>query len=76
MPESHMLVTVIYGLVGATGALAIVVFIWGFVEYITKIGLPAIQRDRGVSIMEWGVRLIITAIFLILVLKFLERWFA
>jgi hypothetical protein len=75
MSESEAVITIVYGLIGATGALAIVVFAWGFAEYITKIGLPGKMRDPGIGIMEWGVRLILTAVFLILVLKFLERWF-
>lgn len=68
------LITIIYGMIGASGALAIVVFLWGFVEYITKIGLPSVQRDKGVGIMEWGVRLIVTAVFLILALQLVEKW--
>lgn len=74
MTEGEMLVTIVYGMIGATGALSIAVFIWGFTEYISKIGLPSVQRDRGIGIMEWGVRLVITAIFLIVALKFLQDW--
>ena len=76
MTESATIITILYALIGATGALSVVVFVWGFVEYATKIGLPSKQRDYGISIMEWGVRFIITAVFLIVVLKFLERWLA
>lgn len=68
------LITIIYGMIGASGALAIVVFLWGFVEYITKIGLPSVQRDKGVGIMEWGVRLIVTSVFLVLALQLVEKW--
>lgn len=71
-----MLITVVYGLIGGTGALAIVVFCWGFAEYITKIGLPSEQRDDGIEIMQWGVRLILTVIVLIVALKLLEGWLA
>lgn len=74
MSESEMIITIVYGLIGATGALSIIVFIWGFIEYITKIGLPADQRNSGIAIMEWGVRLVITAVFLIVALKFLQDW--
>jgi len=74
MTESEMIVTILYGMIGATGALSIAIFVWGFIEYITKIGLPSKQRDRGIGIMEWGVRLVITAIFLIVALKYLQDW--
>ena len=74
MTESEMLITIVYGLIGATGALSIAVFAWGFTEYITKIGLPAKQRERGIGIMEWGVRLVVTAVFLIVALKFIQGW--
>lgn len=74
MAESEMLITITYGLIGATGALAVAIFAWGFVEYITKIGLPSMQRDGGIAIMQWGVRLIITAICIIFALRYLERW--
>lgn len=76
MTNTETLITIVYALIGATGALSIVVFVGGFADYITKIGLPSVQRDRGVAIMEWGVRLVITAVFLILVLKLLQNWFA
>lgn len=76
MGEKEALITILYGLVGVTGALAVAIFAWGFIEYITKIGLPADQRNHGVAIMEWGVRFIVTAIFVILALKFFEGWFA
>lgn len=76
MTEAATLITVLYALVGACGAISIVVFAWGFAEYITKIGLPAAQRDKGIEIMEWGVRFSITTVFVILVLKIVERWLA
>lgn len=69
-----MIITILYGLIGATGALSIVVFVWGLVEYLTKIGLPSDMRNRGISIMEWGVRLVVTAVFLIVALKLVQRW--
>lgn len=74
MSEGEMLITIVYGMIGATGALSIAVFSWGFVEYITKIGLPADQRKPGIAIMEWGVRLVVTAVFLIVALKFIQGW--
>lgn len=75
MTGSETLITILYALVGATGALSIVIFIWGFIEYLTKIGLPDKMRDPGINIMEWGVRFILTSVFLIAALKLFERWF-
>lgn len=73
--DENSMVTVLYGLIGISGALSVVLFIWGFIEYITRIGLPAVRRDKGVHIMEWGVGMVITGIVLIGVLKLVQRWF-
>lgn len=74
MTESDAVILIIYGLIGSTGALSVAIFIWGFIEYITKIGLPADKRNRGIEILEWGVRFLITSIVLIGVLKVVSRW--
>lgn len=74
MTEGEAFVTILYALVGASGALSIVLFGWGLALYFSKFGLPAAMRDPGIAVMEWGVRLAITAVFLIVVLKLVEKW--
>ena len=74
MNESSILVSILYGLVGATGALSLVVLLWGFVVYIMRLG--QVRRDEGIHIMQWGVGLIITAIILIGVLRLVQHWFS
>ena len=73
MTESSLLISIVYGLVGGVGALSVVVMIWGFITYIVRLG--TVRREEGINIMGWGVRLIITAIFLIGVLRLLQHWF-
>lgn len=72
MTESQTLILVIYGLIGVAGALAVVVFLWGFITYIARLGL--VRRKEGIDIMEWGVGFIVTAIVLIGILHLLQRW--
>ena len=72
MTEGYTLMTVIYGLIGITGALSLVVMVWGFVTYIVRLG--TVRRDEGIKIMAWGVRFIITAIILIGFLRLLQHW--
>ena len=71
--ENSTLITVLYGLVGVTGALSAVLMIWGFVVYIMRLG--TVRRETGIEMMGWGVRFIITAVVLIGVLHLTERWF-
>lgn len=74
MDTSETITAILYGLIGGSGGLSAVVFIWGMVEYATKIGLPADMRNRGVRIMEWGVGLLLTAVILAALLKLLVRF--
>jgi O-antigen/teichoic acid export membrane protein len=73
MTETNMLIIVVYGLIGLTGALSAVIFVWGFITYIMRLG--QVRREDGIHIMEWGVGLIITAIVLIGILHLIQRWF-
>lgn len=73
MSEGALFVTVMYGLIGFTGAASIVVFVWGFVTYIARIG--TVRREDGIDIMEWSVGLAITAIVLIGLLRLIQHWF-
>ena len=74
MDNNEIITAILYGLIGESGGLSAVVFVWGMVEYATKIGLPSVQRDRGVRVMEWGVGLLLTAVILAALLKLLVRW--
>lgn len=67
---TEQLVFLLYGLIGCLGAVAITVFIWGFVMYLVRLG--TVQRDDGIKIMEWGVGLVITVVVVIGVLRFVE----
>lgn len=64
------LIILIYAMIGITGALALIVFTWGFVVYISRLGTD--RRIQGIRIMEWGVGFVITSIFLIGFLRLLE----
>lgn len=72
MNENSLIITILYGLVGVLGSLSVVVMVWGFVTYIARLGL--VRRDEGIDIMEWGVRLIVTAIVLVGILHLAQRW--
>ena len=65
-------VLTVYGLIGATGALSILVMICGFIVYIIRLGTE--RRSEGIHIMEWGVALVITSIVLIAILHLLGNW--
>lgn len=73
MSTTETAILLIYALIGVSGALSIVVFVWGFIVYIIRLGTE--RRVEGIRIMEWGVSLIFTAIILIGVMRFLEHWF-
>ena len=73
MTEGSMFVTALYGLIGASSALSLFVFIWGFVTYISRLGTE--RRKDGIDIMGCGVRLMVTAIVVIGFLRFVQHWF-
>ncbi len=60
----------LYAMIGISGALSLVIFVWGFAVYISRLGTD--RRVAGIRIMEWGVGLVMTSIFLIGVLRFLS----
>jgi hypothetical protein len=70
MSTTDTIITLVYALIGISGALSLVVFAWGFVVYVSRLGTE--RRIEGIWIMEWGVGLVITAIILIGVLRLLE----
>jgi len=65
--ETNSFTILLYAMIGISGALSVVVFVWGFVTYISRLGTD--RRIAGIRIMEWGVGLVMTSIFLIGVLN-------
>lgn len=68
--DAQSITILVYAMIGITGALALVVFLWGFAIYISRLGTD--RRIAGIHIMEWGVGLLITSVVLIGVLRLLE----
>jgi|GEM_PF-1641237 len=68
LSTSERLVYLMYGLIGFFGALAVLVFVWGFVMYLVRLG--TVQRDDGIKIMEWGVGLVLTVLVLVGIFRF------
>ena len=73
MTVGYTFMTVLYGLIGISGALSIIVMVWGFLVYIFRLG--TVRREEGIHIMQWGVRLVITSVILIGVMRLVGRWF-
>ncbi len=74
MTEGDTIITILYGLIGLTGAGSLIIFAWGFAQYLARIGLPADRRNDAIRIMEWAVGFIITSVVLIALLKFIRPW--
>ncbi|OHB20140.1 MAG: hypothetical protein A2854_04995 [Parcubacteria group bacterium RIFCSPHIGHO2_01_FULL_56_18] len=65
--------TVIFGLraaIGFFGAIAFIVFLTGFIIYLTRLGTE--RRADGIKIMEKGVSVVIVVIVATGVLRWLE----
>lgn len=60
----------LYAMIGISGALSLAVFVWGFAVYISRLGTD--RRVEGIRIMEWGVGLVMTSIFLIGILRLFQ----
>lgn len=67
---SETVVFLLYGLIGLFGAASVIVFLWGFILYLVRIGTE--RREEGIHIMEWAVGLIITVIVLIGILRYVQ----
>ena len=67
---SENVVFLLYGLIGLFGAASVVVFLWGFILYLVRIGTE--RREDGIHIMEWSISLIITVIILIGLLRYIQ----
>lgn len=72
MEEASTIVVALYGLIGVTGALSVLIYAWGFATYISRLG--TVRRDEGIEIMRWSVGLVIATIVLIGVLRFVQNW--
>lgn len=65
--------TVTFGLraaIGFFGAIAIIIFLTGFIVYLTRLGTE--RREEGILIMEKGVSVLIVVIVASGVLRWLE----
>jgi hypothetical protein len=72
MEETSTIVIALYGLIGATGALSLLVYAWGFATYISRLG--TVRREEGIETMRLSVGLAIAMIVLIGILRFVENW--
>ena len=72
MTESSAIILILYALIGICGALSVVVLVWGFIVYISRLGTE--RRDKGLDVMEWSVGLLITAIVLIGIMRLILWW--
>ena len=74
VPHENTLI-VLYSAIGVFGAASLVTFLAGAGTYFARMGLE--YRLDGIRVMEWGIRLIITTLFLIGLLRFLTLyWWA
>ena len=66
---------ILYGLVGAFGAVAVMVGLWGFNVYITRLGTErrVESRDEGLEIMEWAVVMMVVVVLLAGLLRYLVQ---
>ena len=64
---------ILYGLIGAFGALALIIGVWGFNVYITRLGTERRleSRDDGLEIMEWAVVIMVVVVLLAGLLRYL-----
>lgn len=74
MTESSTFIVLIYGFIGVSGALSLILLAWGFILYLARLGTE--RRVEGIKIMEWAVGLLITAIILIGVVRLVKWWLA
>lgn len=57
---------ILYGLVGSFGAASVIVFVWGFITYITRLGTERSKetREEGIHLMEWAVTILVVVVLL------------
>lgn len=60
-----------YSAVGFFGALAIVVFVTGFIMYITRLGTE--RREDGIKVMANGMSILMVVIFATAALYWFEK---
>lgn len=68
-------IVILYGLVGSFGAVAVIVGLWGFSVYITRLGTErrVESRDEGLDIMEWAVVIMVVVVLLAGLLRYLVQ---
>lgn len=70
MSTAETFTLLVYALIGISGSLSIVVFVWGAGVYLSRLGTE--RRVAGIRIMEWGIAFVFTSILLIALLRWLE----
>ncbi len=64
--DSITLVMFLHGMIGFFGALSLVVFVAGFLIYITRLGTE--RREDGIKVMEKGFTIMMVVILCVAVL--------
>lgn len=70
MEGSNMFVFGLRAGVGFFGLIAFIVFLTGFIVYVTRLGTE--RREEGIKIMEKGVAIAIVVVIAVGVLRWLE----
>lgn len=62
----------LYGLIGAFAAVSVIVFVWGFTTYITRLGTERNKetREEGLHLMEWAVTIMVVVVILCGILRY------
>jgi H+/gluconate symporter-like permease len=61
----------LYAAVGFFGAVAIIVFVTGFIIYVTRLGTE--RREHGIKIMEKGMVILMVVVLATAALYWLEK---
>jgi len=66
-------VLLLYGLIGVAGAASVILFVGGFIVYVTRIGTTSniYKRELGINLMAWAVTTIVVTILLIGILRYM-----
>lgn len=74
MPNGFLdnVIVLVHALIGAVGAIALLVFAWGLGTYWARLGTE--RREHGIHNMQFGIGLLFTSIILIWILRFLESF--
>lgn len=62
---------IMYAAVGVLGAVSFVVFVAGFIQYLSRLGTE--RREDSIKIMEWGVSIMVMAVLCAAVLYWMHK---